>query len=74
VDARFPVQEPTLHRIVGHAIAALAVIYVIPGSAGSTVVGFSVIFALVLPALVYLCLTAVWFLRLAQSSRGSSWS
>jgi hypothetical protein len=74
MDVRFPLRDLTVQRIVGHAIAALALIYVIPAGAGSAAVGLAVVFALVLPALVYMCLTAVWFVRFAQSSLGSSWS
>ena len=74
LDVRFPLRDMTLQRIVGHAIAALALIYVSPSGVASPVVGLVVVFALILPALVYLCLTAVWFLRFMQSSLGSSWS
>jgi hypothetical protein len=74
VNVRFPLRDLTVQRIVGHAIAALALIYVIPANAGSTSVGLAIAFALVLPALVYVCLMAVWFVRVAQSSLGSSWS
>ena len=74
VDVRFPLRDLTVQRIVGHAIAALALIYVIPANAGSASVGLAIVFALVLPALVYMCLTAGWFVRFAQSSLGSSWS
>ena len=74
VDIRFPLRDLTVQRIVGHAIGALALLYVLPGNAGSTGVGLAVVFGLVLPALVYMCLTAVWFVRFTQSSLGSSWS
>ncbi len=73
LDARFPRHELTLHRIVGHAIGALALLCVIPGNVGSIAVGFLVVFALVLPALVYMSLAAVWFVRLTQSSLGGSY-
>jgi hypothetical protein len=73
VDTRFPRQELTVYRIAAHAIAAFALLYVIPGNIASTVVGgFVLVFALMLPALVYMFLTVVWFLRLLQSSLGSS--
>jgi uncharacterized membrane protein len=74
VDVRFPLRDLTLQRIVGHAIAALALLYVIPSDAATPTVGLVIVFALVLPALVYMWLTAVWFVRFAQSSLGSSWS
>ena len=74
VDVRFPLRDLSVQRIVGHAIAALALIYLIPASPGSTAVGLALVFGLVLPALVYMCLTAVWFVRFTQSSLGSSWS
>ena len=74
VDVRFPLRDLSVQRIVGHAIGALALLYVMPASSGSATVGLAVVFGLVLPALVYMCLTAVWFVRFTQSSLGSSWS
>lgn len=74
VDVRFPLRDLTLQRIVGHAIAALALLFVIPANVASQTVGFVVVFALVLPALVYMSLSAVWFVRFTRSSLGSSWS
>ncbi len=71
-DVRFPREGLKMQSVVGHSIAALAVLYVIPGSVGSPVAAMVTVFALVLPALVYLCLSAVWFVRLTQASLGSS--
>ena len=34
-DVRFPRTELTMQGVVGHAIAALALLYFIPGTAGS---------------------------------------
>ena len=72
VDVRFPLRDLDVQRIVGHAIGALALLYVIPSSVASPSLGFVLVFALVLPALVYMCLTGVWFIRFTQSSLGSS--
>jgi hypothetical protein len=74
VDVRFPLRDLTLQRIVAHTIAALALLYVIPSDVASATVGFVVVFALVLPALVYMWLAAVWFIRFVQRSLGTSWS
>jgi hypothetical protein len=73
-DVRFPLRDLTLQKIVGHAIAALALLYVIPSGVASPALGLVLVFALVLPAVVYMCLAAVWFVRFTQSSLGSSWS
>jgi UDP-N-acetylmuramyl pentapeptide phosphotransferase/UDP-N-acetylglucosamine-1-phosphate transferase len=75
VDVRFPLRDLTLQRIVGHAIAAVALVHVGSMIIGSSTLGLAVgVFALLLPALVYLCLTALWFVRFTQRSLGSSWS
>jgi hypothetical protein len=74
VDARFPLRQLRMERVVVHAVVALVLIHLIPASNGTTVVSFTVVFGLVLPALVYLCVSAVWFIRLLQGSLGSSWS
>jgi len=71
-DARRPRRQLNMRTIVGHAIIALAFLHVIPVGADSAVAAYASVFGLVLPALVYVCLTAVWFIRLAQSSLGGS--
>jgi hypothetical protein len=73
-DVRFPLRDLTLQRIVPHAVAALAILFFIPESVASQTVGVVVVFAFVLPALVYMFLTAAWFVRFLQSALGSSWS
>ncbi|HWG55140.1 MAG TPA: hypothetical protein VNT58_01325 [Gaiellaceae bacterium] len=72
LDVRFPRQGLTLQRIVGHAIVALLLVHLAPGGSASPALSLAIVFALVLPALVYLWLTAVWFVRLAQGALGSS--
>ncbi len=75
VDVRFPLRDLTVQRIVVHAFGALVLVLVASETLGTSTAGFAVgVFTLLLPALVYLCVTAVWFLRFAQSSLGSSWS
>jgi hypothetical protein len=66
VDARFPRRELTFYRIIGHAIAAVVIIHLIPGT-GSPAAGVVIVFALVLPAVVYMLLSALWLIRLTQT-------
>jgi len=72
LDARFPRPGLTLQRIVGHMIAAVALVHLIPAAAGSPAAAFAAVFGIALPALTYLCLTAVWFVRVTQRALGSS--
>lgn len=71
VDARFPRHELSLYRIAAHAIVAVLLLHLVPGSGGSAAAGLAIVFALVLPALVYVLLTAVWFVRLTQNMLGT---
>lgn len=71
VNARFPRQELALRKVVVHAIAAFVLLHLIPVSIGSIAAGFLIVFALVLPVLVYMFLTMVWFVRLTQNMLGT---
>lgn len=73
LDQRLPRLVPAgLQAIVLHAAVALAALQLIPGSAGSPVTVFLVLFGLALPALVYVFLVAIWMIRIAQSALGAT--
>ena len=72
-DARLPTLAPAgLRAIVLHAALALGVIQLIPGDAVSPAGVYLALFGMVLPALIYVFLVAIWFIRHAQSALGSS--
>lgn len=71
LDARLPkLAPPTLKRVIPHVGLALVALHLMPGLA-STVTVLLALFAIVLPALVYTFLTAIWFIRIAQSTLAS---
>lgn len=74
VDVRFPVRDLTLGRIAVHAAAAFLLLHVLPAAPVGSVPAYAIVFALVLPALVYLWMSVAWFVRFAQGALGSSWS
>ena len=70
IDTRLPrLAPPTMRRVFLHVGAALLTLQLIPG-ATSAVMIYVALFAVALPALVYSFLTAIWFIRLAQSALG----
>lgn len=72
-DARLPMLAPAgLRAIVLHAAIALGLIHLIPGDAGSPASVYLALFGIALPALIYVFLVAIWFIRHAQSALGSS--
>jgi hypothetical protein len=69
IDARFADSAPrTLQRVFAHALAALVLMQLIPGSGNSVLFGFVVVFGAALPAFVYAFLVAIWIMRLWLSS------
>jgi hypothetical protein len=74
LDARLPTLAPAgLRAIVLHAALALGVIHLIPGDAASPAGVYLALFGIALPALIYVFLVALWFIRHAQSALGSSY-
>jgi hypothetical protein len=70
-DLRLPKLAPvTLKRVLLHVALALVGLQLIPGIAASVTM-YLALFAIVLPALVYTFLTALWFIRIAQSTMAS---
>ena len=71
IHARFPGLAPDrMGKTVLHAVIAFALLQLMPGLSGSTVVLFAGVFLLVLPALVYALLCSIWVLKLAQTALG----
>lgn len=70
IDTRLPKLAPlTMRRVFLHVGAALLTLRLIPG-ATSDVMIYVALFGVALPALVYSFLTAIWFIRLAQTALG----
>jgi len=73
LDIRLPTLAPAgLRAIVLHAALALGVVHLIPGDAASPAGVYLALFGIALPALIYVFLVAIWFIRHAQSALGSS--
>ncbi|HXH89595.1 MAG TPA: hypothetical protein VNI55_13435 [Gaiellaceae bacterium] len=73
LDLRLPTLAPAgLRAIVLHAALALGVVHLIPGDAASPAGVYLALFGIALPALIYVFLVAIWFIRHAQSALGSS--
>jgi hypothetical protein len=73
-DARLPMLAPAgLRKIVLHAAVAVLVVRLIPGDAASPAGVYLALFGIALPALIYVFLVAIWFIRHAQSALGSSY-
>jgi hypothetical protein len=71
VDARFPKLAPaSLKRVILHVAFAFVVLQLLSGLAAGVTV-YVALFAVVLPALMYAFLTAIWFIRIAQSMLAS---
>jgi hypothetical protein len=71
IDVRLPKLAPaSLKRVILHVAVALVGLHLIPGIA-ATVTLYLALFAVVLPALVYTFLTALWFIRIAQRTLAS---
>ena len=73
LDVRFPREGLTLQRATGHAIAALALVHLVPGGVTSPAAKLALVLCVLLPVLVYALLTAVWFVRLMQRALGSAY-
>ncbi len=72
-DLRLPTLAPAgLRAIVLHALLAFAALKLIPGEAGSVGGIYVALFGIALPALVYIFLVAIWFIRHAQGALGST--
>jgi hypothetical protein len=70
IDTRLPKLAPaSMRRVFLHVGAAMLTLHLIPG-ANSNAMIYVAVFGVALPALVYSFLTAVWFIRLAQSALG----
>ncbi|HWN20977.1 MAG TPA: hypothetical protein VNP93_03315 [Gaiellaceae bacterium] len=70
VDARLPKLAPaSMRRVFLHVGTAMLALHLIPGVTSTTML-YVVLFGVALPALVYSFLTAIWFIRLAQSALG----
>ena len=68
--ARFPSLAPErLGRTIAHLVVASVLLQVTPGLGGSVGV-FAAVFLLVLPALVYAMLSAIWMLEHARTALG----
>jgi hypothetical protein len=67
---RFPALAPErMGKTMLHAALAFVLLLATP-AAGASLVTFAGIFLLLLPALVYALLSAIWVLRLAQGALG----
>jgi hypothetical protein len=72
-DARLPMLAPAgLRKIVLHAAVAVLVVRLIPGDAASPAGVYLALFGIALPALIYVFLVAIWFIKHAQGALGSS--
>jgi hypothetical protein len=70
IDTRLPKLAPaSMRRVFLHVGAAMLTLHLIPG-ANSNAMIYVAVFGVALPALVYSFLTAIWFIRLAQSALG----
>jgi hypothetical protein len=70
IDTRLPKLAPaSMRRVFLHVGAAMLTLHLIPG-ANSNAMIYVAVFGVALPALIYSFLTAVWFIRLAQSALG----
>ena len=70
-DLRLPTVAPAgIRTLALHAVLAFAGLQLIPG--GDRVPGgiYLLLFGIVLPALVYVFLVAIWFIRHAQAALG----
>lgn len=71
LDVRLPrLAPPTLKRVILHVALALIVLQLISGLA-ATMTLYLALFVIVLPAFTYTFLTAIWFIRIAQSTLAS---
>lgn len=61
-----------LRSIALHALLAFLALQLIPGEAGSGAGIYVALFGIALPALIYIFLVAIWFIRHAQGALGSS--
>jgi hypothetical protein len=72
LDARAPRLAPaTLKPIVLHGVLAFVATQLIPGGVDTVTGKLLVVFGMALPALVYLLLVTIWFIRHAQSAIGA---
>ena len=70
IDTRLPRLAPAdLKRVLLHVVAAFVALQLIPGATSNTMV-YVALFGVALPALTYSFLSAIWFIRLAQSALG----
>ena len=71
LHVRFPALAPErLGRTVAHVAFAFALLLAVPGIGGSPVTVLAGLFGLVLPALVYALLCAIWMLQHFQTALG----
>jgi hypothetical protein len=71
LDQRLPRLAPAgLQAIVLHGLVAFAALQLSPANFGSPATAFLILFGLILPALVYVFLVAVWAIRLMQGALG----
>lgn len=71
IDARLPRLAPvTMRRVLVHVVFAFVVMQLIPAASTSSAAMYLALFGVALPALVYCFLSAIWFIKLAQSSLG----
>ena len=73
----FNVQLPKLapvglRALIVHAVLAFVALQLIPGDASSAARIYVVLFGIALPALIYIFLVAIWFIRHAQGMLGSA--
>ncbi len=70
-DLRVPTLAPAgLRAIVLHGALAFVGLQLIPGGDGLPGGAYLLIFGIALPALVYVSLVAIWFIRHAQRALG----
>jgi hypothetical protein len=71
-DARLPALAPAgLRTIVLHGALAFVALQLIPGEQSLPGGVYVLIFGIVLPALAYIFLVAIWFIRHVQTMLGS---
>lgn len=71
VHVRFPSLAPErLGRMMLHAVLAFALLKFVTYRGDETPLTFAAIFLVLLPAIVYALLSAIWALRLAQTALG----
>jgi hypothetical protein len=72
LDARVPkLATGDLQNIIGHAILAILLLKLAPGTAGTMTGTWLMLFGALLPALVYTFSVAIWSIRMWQGTTAS---